>query len=227
LCTLVRERFRSSYRVVLLLLASLFALHAAAERIVGVAPGQVSDPLLQQTQAHGQQLHSAGRTIDSISAAQWQFVPADAIAIPVLGVTRDELRDDWGSPRSGGRHHAAIDIMAPLRTPVLASVSGTILKLFESRSGGLTIYLANPERTTVYYYAHLDAYADGLYEGAAVERGEVIGFVGTTGNAPPDAPHLHFAIERLAADAGWSKGDPVNPYPILMQHGVSVEAPGR
>jgi murein DD-endopeptidase MepM/ murein hydrolase activator NlpD len=224
---LVRERFRSSYRAVLLLLASLFALHAAAERIVGVAAGEASGTDLQQIPEREQGRQAAGRMIAGISVEQWQFVPAEAIAIPVLGVTRDDLRDDWGSPRSGGRHHAAIDIMAPRGTPVLASVSGTILKLFDSRSGGLTIYLANPERTIVYYYAHLDEYAEGLYEGAAVERGEVIGFVGTTGNAPPDAPHLHFAIEQLAPGAGWSKGDPVNPYPILRQHGVSVTDPAR
>ncbi|HVT43054.1 MAG TPA: M23 family metallopeptidase [Thermoanaerobaculia bacterium] len=145
------------------------------------------------------------------------------IVIPVAGVTRDLLRDDFGQPR-GGRRHQAIDILAPRGTAVLASVEGTVMKLFESKAGGLTIYLSDSNAGVLYYYAHLDAYAAGLTEGARVHRGQIIGYVGSTGNAPPGAPHLHFAIERLPETKEWWKGEPVNPYPILMASGVTYEA---
>jgi len=137
-----------------------------------------------------------------------------AILVPVLGVQADALRDTYEQARSGGRAHHALDIMAPRGTPVLAAVDGTIRKLFFSRGGGLTIYEFDAREERVYYYAHLDHYAD-LSEGMPVRRGDVIGYVGTTGNASADAPHLHFAIEVLPATKEWWKGEPVNPYPIL------------
>lgn len=146
----------------------------------------------------------------------------NAIAIPVVGIERSELRDTYGAPRSGGRGHAAIDILAPRGTPVVAAVRGEILQLFTSRAGGLTVYLADSERRTVYYYAHLDRYADGLAKGASVEQGAILGYVGTSGNAPAHAPHLHFAIERLPDSGEWWKGVPENPYPVLMSRGVPI-----
>lgn len=142
------------------------------------------------------------------------------VAIPVLGVTRDQLRDHFNDPR-GGRPHRAIDIAAPRGTPVIAAIDGTVLKLFLSRAGGITIYQLDPEQKLVYYYAHLDSYAPAIAEGRMLKRGEVIGFVGTTGNAPPGAPHLHFAIEKLANPKEWWKGEPINPYPILVSRGVT------
>ena len=106
--------------------------------------------------------------------------------------------------------------MAPRRTPVLAVDDGMIAKLFNSRGGGgLTIYQFDPSEIFCYYYAHLDGYAPGLREGQAVRRGEIIGYVGSTGNASPDAPHLHFAIFRLTPERQWWKGEPINPYPVL------------
>jgi murein DD-endopeptidase MepM/ murein hydrolase activator NlpD len=146
------------------------------------------------------------------------------LAIPVLGVEREALRDSYGAPRNG-HLHAAIDIMAPRGTPALAAVDGTILKLFHSGEGGLTIYLADPSRSTVYYYAHLDGYAPDVHEGSVVARGEVIGFVGSSGNAPANAPHLHFGIERLPPGGNWWKGAPTNPYPILRAHGETLHNP--
>jgi murein DD-endopeptidase MepM/ murein hydrolase activator NlpD len=141
----------------------------------------------------------------------------DDLEIPVAGVTADQLRDTFTEARGSNRAHEAIDIMAPRRTRVLAVRDGTVVKLFTSKQGGLTIYEFDPSQTFCYYYAHLDSYAPGIREGQTVRRGEVIGFVGSTGNASPDAPHLHFAIFRLTPEHQWWKGDPVNPYPVLAQ----------
>ena len=136
------------------------------------------------------------------------------LEIPVEGVDADELYDSFRDAR-GSRVHHAIDIMAPRGTPVRAVEDGTIEKLFTSAGGGLTIYQFDPSASFCYYYAHLDAYAKRLREGMAVKRGDVIGYVGSTGNAAPDAPHLHFAITRLTGDKRWWEGEPVNPYPIF------------
>lgn len=138
------------------------------------------------------------------------------LEIPVDDVDREDLRDTFTEAR-GSRSHEALDIIAPRHTKVRAVETGRIQKLFTSKAGGLTIYEFDPTESFAYYYAHLDRYADGLREGQLVRRGEVIGFVGSTGNASPDAPHLHFAIFRLTPERQWWKGDAVNPYPILSQ----------
>jgi murein DD-endopeptidase MepM/ murein hydrolase activator NlpD len=138
------------------------------------------------------------------------------LAVPVEGVRRSDLRDTFTDAREGGAHaHEAIDIMAPRRTPVRAVEDGTIQKLFTSKAGGLTIYEFEPSGTFCYYYAHLDGYAEGLHEGQAVHKGDLIGYVGSTGNASPDAPHLHFSIFRLTPERQWWKGEPIDPYPAL------------
>jgi murein DD-endopeptidase MepM/ murein hydrolase activator NlpD len=144
-----------------------------------------------------------------------------SLLIPVVGVPRSELRDSFGAQRSGHRH-AAIDIMAPRGTPAIAAVSGTVLKLDHSGAGGVTVYLVDDAGLTVYYYAHLDAYAPGLSESDRVAAGQLLGYVGTTGNAPPDRPHLHFGIEHLPPSREWWKGEAVDPYPILMARGDTV-----
>jgi len=147
-------------------------------------------------------------------------VAVDAIVIPVAGVVKAALRDDFDNIHSGHPHHA-IDILAPRGTPVLAAVDGTIRKLFDSRAGGLTIYEFDLRTERSYYYAHLDSYADNVVEGMRVRQGDVIGYVGTTGNAPANTPHLHFAITILPPDKAWSKGDAIDPYPILVERGVT------
>ncbi|HUP46155.1 MAG TPA: M23 family metallopeptidase [Thermoanaerobaculia bacterium] len=138
-----------------------------------------------------------------------------SLHLPVEGIRIEALRSDFHEPRSGGRRHEAIDILAPRGTPVLAVADGTIRKLFTSKAGGLTVYHYDDAETTCYYYAHLDRYAENVREGMTVARGAVIGYVGTTGNAPKNAPHLHFAILRLTATKEWWKGEPVDPYPLL------------
>jgi murein DD-endopeptidase MepM/ murein hydrolase activator NlpD len=139
------------------------------------------------------------------------------LSIPVEGVSPSALRDTYDDARAVGRRHDAIDIMAPRGTAVRAAEDGTIAKLFTSKAGGLTIYQFDPTETFSYYYAHLDRYAPGLAEHQPVRRGQLLGYVGSTGNASEDAPHLHFAIARLDTDHSWWKGDPINPYPVLAK----------
>ena len=138
------------------------------------------------------------------------------LAIPVQGVRPDQLVDTFTQARQGGaRHHDAIDIMAVAGTPILAAAPGTIERLFTSRAGGLTIYVRSPDRRTVTYYAHLRNYAPGLAEGQRVRVGQRLGTVGSTGNASPDGPHLHFAVSRMAPGDRWYGGRAINPYPLL------------
>lgn len=134
---------------------------------------------------------------------------------PLQGLTAKDLHDTFDQNRSG-RPHEAIDIMAPRGTPVLAVDAGTVRKLFTSKAGGFTVYQFDKEEVYCYYYAHLDRYAPGLIEGAPVERGDLIGYVGSSGNARPDAPHLHFAIFLLGPEKRWWEGKAMNPYPILI-----------
>jgi murein DD-endopeptidase MepM/ murein hydrolase activator NlpD len=133
------------------------------------------------------------------------------LTLPVHGTRPDQLVSSFGEARGSGLHEA-IDILAPTGTPVLAVEEGRIEKLFVSVRGGLTIYQFDPRRRFAYYYAHLSRYADGLKEGQDVARGEVIGYVGVSGNAPPDTPHLHFAIFELGPERHWWKGVPIDPY---------------
>jgi len=134
--------------------------------------------------------------------------------MPVLGVQPSELKSTFDQARAGHIHHA-LDILAPRDTPVVAAVDGTIRKLFVSAAGGITIYEFDRDEALVYYYAHLDHYADGLHEGMRVRQGDVIGYVGTTGNAPASTPHLHFAIGRLTPSKKWWESEAIDPYPLL------------
>ncbi len=139
------------------------------------------------------------------------------LKIPVQGISRSQLRDTFHDRRGIGRTHKAIDIMAPWGTPVLAADDGTVAKISSNRGGGLSVYQVDPSGRFVYYYAHLAGYADDLREGQSVRRGDVIGYVGTTGNAPQSAPHLHFAVLLLAQERRWWGGEPVNPYEALAR----------
>ena len=140
---------------------------------------------------------------------------AGSLVVPVAGVSPSELSDTFTDPRSGGRTHLALDIMAPRDTPVLAATDGFVKKLFLSKPGGVTLYQFDPEETYCFYYAHLERYAEGLEEGDPIRRGQLIGYVGSTGTASDNAPHLHFSISKLGKDKRWWEGKPINPYPIL------------
>jgi murein DD-endopeptidase MepM/ murein hydrolase activator NlpD len=140
---------------------------------------------------------------------------AGKLMIPVVGVIRAALRDNYNELR-GSTPHRALDIPAPRGTPVVALGDGTVRKLFTSKKGGLTVYQFNPDDTLCYYYAHLDRYAPALREGQRLRRGDLIGYVGSTGNADPAAPHLHLEVMRLGPEKEWWKGEAINPFPLLQ-----------
>jgi murein DD-endopeptidase MepM/ murein hydrolase activator NlpD len=139
---------------------------------------------------------------------------ARGLVVPVAGVGVDALTDTFEEAR-GERRHEAIDILAPRGTPVLSAADGRLLALHDSRPGGLMVYAADASGRFVLLYGHLDRYAPGLVEGMALRRGQELGTVGTTGNAPPGTPHLHFGIARVANTRDWWRGTPVNPMPLL------------
>ena len=146
-----------------------------------------------------------------------QILASHKLLIPVEGLPRGKLRDNFAEER-GMHKHEALDIMAPRGTPVIAAGDGRVVKLFNSVAGGLTVYQFDPAEKFAYYYAHLDRYADGLKEGVRLKRGDLLGYVGTTGNAAPNAPHLHFTIFRMGPEKRWWKGTAVNPYPFLNEY---------
>jgi peptidoglycan LD-endopeptidase LytH len=135
------------------------------------------------------------------------------LQVPIDHADVDDWKGHFAETRGGGtRGHEAVDILAPRHTPVHAVEDGVIAKLFNSKAGGITIYQFDPDGEFCYYYAHLQRYADGLAEGKKVSKGEIIGYVGTTGNAPPNTPHLHFAIFQLTDAKRWWEGKPIDPY---------------
>lgn len=152
-----------------------------------------------------------------------ETIRPDALLMPVLGVSAAQLNDSYTQSRGEGRIHDAIDIMAERGTPVVAVDNGKVAKLFDSKPGGLTLYQFDRQEKIAYYYAHLDSYAPGIVEGRELKRGEVLGYVGSTGNASPDAPHLHFAIFVLGPEKYWWRGTAINPFPLLG--GGSVQTP--
>lgn len=149
------------------------------------------------------------------------------LVLPVQGIRPEQLLDTFDEARSEGRVHEAIDIIAPRNSPVLAVEGGKIAKLFTSKQGGLTIYQFDPTETYAYYYAHLERYADGVKEGTMLRRGQVLGYVGTSGNAGPDNPHLHFAIFRLTPEKRWWDGAPINPFTVLGGRSSDRMEPAR
>jgi murein DD-endopeptidase MepM/ murein hydrolase activator NlpD len=164
---------------------------------------------------------AAGEVVDSAPAqkpaAQLEMLSAE-LMIPVPGVQPSELRDTFHEPRGGGtRVHEALDIMAPRGTPVYSAAPGRVLKLHNSKDGGLMVYAADSSDQFVLMYAHLDHYADGMRDDLPLARGQVIGYVGTTGNAPANAPHLHFAIAHPANVKLWWTGEAIDPRPLLRR----------
>jgi murein DD-endopeptidase MepM/ murein hydrolase activator NlpD len=138
------------------------------------------------------------------------------LVIPVAGVGAERIEDTFAAARDGGeRQHNAVDILAPRNTPIVAADDGIVLRLSSNTLGGITIYTADRDREFIYYYAHLERYEDGLTVGKAIRKGETIGYVGTTGNAPKDVPHLHFQVMLWPTDGKWWNGEPVNPYSAL------------
>lgn len=137
------------------------------------------------------------------------------LMIPVAGVGAERIEDTFTAARDGDRQHNAVDIIAPRNTPIVAADDGVILRLSNNALGGITIYTADRDQEFVYYYAHLERYQDGLAVGKTIRKGDTIGYVGTTGNAPKNVPHLHFQIMLWPSDGKWWSGEPVNPYSAL------------
>ena len=149
---------------------------------------------------------------DAASGDDLSRLRSRGLALPLPAVSAAQLTDTFTQARAGGAAHEALDIMAPRGTPVLAVDDGRVVKLFLSKPGGITLYQFDARDEYVYYYAHLDRYADGVTEGDTVRKGQIIGYVGSTGNALPDAPHLHFAILRLGPERQWWRGTAINPF---------------
>jgi peptidoglycan LD-endopeptidase LytH len=172
---------------------------AATSRVVRTAAGDVSDSATEAPRP------------DELARLSAELM------IPLPGVAPEALVDSYNDARSGGRAHHALDIRAPRWTPVLSAADGRVLKLHTSVAGGLMVYAAEPMERFVLMYGHLQEYARGLAEGASLRRGDTLGFVGTSGNAAPDAPHLHFAIAYTADVDQWWTGTPVDPKPLLRR----------
>lgn len=157
----------------------------------------------------------AGPTISAstmVAVSDLDDLRRRSLLVPVDGVDADDLVSSFHDARGSSRRHEAIDILSPSGTDVLAADDGKVAKIFTSAAGGLTLYQFDPSETFVYYYAHLDSYAPGLKEGATLRKGDVVGTVGTTGNAPENTPHLHFAIAKLDPDKRWWGGTALDPF---------------
>jgi peptidoglycan LD-endopeptidase LytH len=184
-----------------------------------IATNGVPSPMMTHTLTTPATALSAAPTPEStaptpaVSQADIDLLRARDLAVPVVGVAREHLYDSFDDLR-GLQLHEGVDLSAPAGTPVAAVEDGTVAKLFVSVAGGLTVYQFDPSVTYAYYYAHLDRYAEGLHEQQVVKRGEVIGYVGSTGNAR-GVTHLHFAIFKLGPEKRWWEGSPINPYPVL------------
>ena len=147
------------------------------------------------------------------------YLRARALMVPVEGVSPDRIPDTFDAPRAGSRTHRATDILAPRGTPVLSADDGRVLRVSHNKAGGLTLYATDEGERLVYYYAHLDRYADGIEQGTKLAKGMVIGYVGTTGNAPKDTPHLHFQVMRREPQKGYWEGTPLDARPFLAEIG--------
>lgn len=193
---------------VIVVTAAVTALLTSAFWLIAFNAGAAPDPV-----AAGSVPPPA---VPAAPASQLSVGPS-GLVIPVAGIGPKDLSDTYRQSRAeGARVHNAIDIMAPSGTPVVAAAEGVVEKLYFSRGGGgITVYVRSPDRQWIYYYAHLQEYAPGLQEGQNIGRGDRIGTVGSTGNASPSGPHLHFAIHRMEADEPWYEGEAINPYPLL------------
>jgi murein DD-endopeptidase MepM/ murein hydrolase activator NlpD len=157
-------------------------------------------------------------------SADLDYLTSQGLQIPVAGVNSNQLRDSFYDARSEGRRHEAIDIPAPLATPVVSAADGTVARLFNSRLGGTTLYCFDKSGRFVFYYAHLSGYADGLSEHNAIRKGQVLGYVGDTGDAGPGNFHLHFAISKASTPWKWYGGDAIDPYPLLGGKAAGVSS---
>jgi len=180
--------------------------------------GVVDAPLAGAESTPAPATSGAAGTSEAADEAAIAALRQRGLRLPVDDADVERLKGMFGQSRGGSAAHEAVDIVAPRDTPIHAVDDGTIAKLFTSQAGGLTVYQFDADQRFCYYYAHLERYATDLLDGQRVTRGEVIGYVGTSGNAPPDTPHLHFAILQVGADHRWWGGRPIDPYLVLSTH---------
>lgn len=194
---------RLTWGVGLILLLGLAALASMIRIVPGEAPAPVAPSVAQSVPV-----------APAEPAGAWTH---PLLIVPVQGVQRSQIVDTWGQSRANGaRTHQATDVMAPGGAPVIAAAPGTIEKLFYSEGGGgITLYVRSPDKQWSYYYAHLQRYAPGMAEGLPVKAGDLLGYVGDTGNAGAGNFHLHFAMAHMSPGERWWQGQPVNPYPLL------------
>ncbi|HEX8696355.1 MAG TPA: M23 family metallopeptidase [Longimicrobium sp.] len=212
--TLSHPPIRFVLRVVVTLLTLCFAAAAASVSLSAQTPASARmSALLEEARRTSERTNPRGEP----AAEPAQQPRRLGLLVPVLGITPDRLRNTYDDSRSGGRRHDAIDIHAPRGTPVVATTDGTIIKLHSGARGGLSLYQMDDDGRTRYYYAHLDHYAPGVAEGVRVRRGQVIGYVGDTGNAQPGDYHLHFSIAVLRDRSRWWSGENLNPFYILRR----------
>lgn len=209
------------------LLLPLALLATACTRQLAVAPAARPVPAAAASTAPRVMLAGSALGRSAVSDGEaLDYLVERGLAIPVAGITLPRLQDTFDEGRSSGRVHRALDILAPRGTPVLAADSGRVLRLSTNSLGGRIIYATDPLGRVVYYYAHLDAYHPALAAGAVIARGDTLGFVGTTGNAPKNVPHLHFQVMRMPPDGKYWDGEPINPYPLfLLSHAAAGHAP--
>ena len=194
--------------------------------VLTLRPSQVSQPSpltssppLTSVSPSSESSRPATPSADNTTAqsSPTPIVQPSGLIIPVAGIRSEQLLDTFSAARSEGRVHDAIDIAAPQGTPVLAVAGGKILKLFQSKAGGITVYHLSSDEKFIYYYAHLDRYVEGLHEGEIVRQGETIAYVGDTGNAGTGNYHLHFSIAITSDPKRWWEGVNINPYPLLRK----------
>ena len=207
--TRVTQSMRRRVLVLPLLLAILSS--ACARRVLTTSPAVGPRPVATGAS------RGIVATLGPLSSSETvNYILGRGLLVPVAGVVASQLRDTFDEGRDGGRVHRALDILAPRGTPVLAADDGRVLRVRQNALGGNTVYATDPAGRVVYYYAHLDAYRPGLAEGATIARGDLLGIVGTTGNAPRDTPHLHFQVMRMPPDGKYWDGDAINPYPLFL-----------
>ncbi|HEU5173152.1 MAG TPA: M23 family metallopeptidase [Gemmatimonadaceae bacterium] len=207
---------RSAAPLVLVVVAVVAALATAVARVGDPSPSPVDAPRSSALAAPDRvpTALTAGAPGD-IAAAEAAAALGGSLVVPVAGVSPEALRGTFDDRRGGGRRHEAIDIMAPRGTPVVSATGGRLLRLHRSRAGGLMVYAADTADRLILMYAHLDRYARDLVAGMPLRRGQLLGYVGSTGNASASAPHLHFAIARGEPSRRWWSGTAVDPFPLL------------
>ena len=184
--------------------------------LLGFLAGALLSFIVYYSAQHATRAQAKAQPPLPVATAPARPVVTGQIASPIAGLKRSELRDSFNETHFGHKHEA-IDIMEPRGTPVLAVTDGAIAKLLQSKAGGNMIYQFDTAARYCYYYAHLDHYAEGIADGVEVTRGQVIAYVGSTGNASPNAPHLHFGVSLVGPDHKWWEGTPIDPYPLLLE----------